>query len=262
MKTKTKTKTNRNWLWGILLLFVAVAIIANQLGWLPRMGFMTMVAAILAVALLITCLTQRSISTLPFVIAMAYIVLRNFELVPHVQLWAILVVAGLVSAGLGFLFPQKTPKGKVVVGAFVSDSDDDDEDWDDLDDEAASARRRERAAMGGLDNNPEINVNFGGVNRYLHADRLETVRLNCNFGGIEAYFDQVDLAPGGATVYIDCKFGGIDMFVPRHWQVDNQVNCFLGALDVGKRKAPLLQDSPILTIVGNVMFGGVDITYI
>ena len=238
---------------------------ANQLGMFGPLDFWTIVAAVLAVILLGSTITHRSITTLPFVLAMVYFVLRNQELVPWVAAWVIMLAAGLTSAGIGLLFPQKYPqRANFVVGTFVGDDDDDDEEWDE-DDRAESEHRRERARrkMGGIDNNPSVNVNFGSVSRYLNADSLETVSLSCNFGGIDLYFDQVELSPNGATVHLDCKFGGIDIYVPRHWQINEQINCILGGADVNNRKlCTATESSPQLTITGNVLCGGVDIYYI
>jgi len=259
-----KTKRNRNWMWGILMLLAAAAIVATQLGgWFVQLDFWTIVAAMLAVVFLISAITQRNLTTLPLAATMVYIVLRNQGLVPHVSIWALLLVGVLVSVGIGFLFPQKPPRGKVVIGAFCGDGED--EDWDEDDDDGDENGRREkaRAKMGGIDNNPSISVNFGGVNRYLHADCLETVSLSCNFGGMEIFFDQAELSPNGATVHLDCKFGGIDLFVPRHWCVNEQISCTFGATEfLNKSIANPAENAPRLTITGNVMFGGVDIRYI
>ena len=247
-----KMKRSKNWLWGIFLLLAAAFIVANQLGWLVQFSFGTIIAAVIAAGLLISCITHKTITTLPFVLAMVYIVLRNQEIVPYVALWAVLVVAALVSAGIGLLFPQKPPRGKVVVGSFFGD----DLSWDD-------ESKKTHVDVGGMDNNPTISVTFGSVSRYLHADRLETVQLSCNFGGMEIYFDQTQLGPSGATVHLDCKFGGIDLFVPRHWRVSfEQINCVFGGADINDRLSVPSEDAPMLTITGNVMFGGVDIQHI
>ncbi|MCL2368351.1 MAG: cell wall-active antibiotics response protein [Oscillospiraceae bacterium] len=266
-----KLKSNLNWMWGILLLLGATLLVVNQLGVFPRFDFWTIVAAVIAVVLLVGCITQKSLTTLPFAVALGYIVLRNQEIVPYVATWALLVAAGLISAGIGFLIPQKfSMKGNFVGGSFFgydgdgNGEDEDDWDWDEASEEERSERRaKARSAGGSIDNNPAISVNFGGVDRYIHADSLETVSLACNFGGMEIYLDQAELSPKGATVYLDCKFGGIDLYVPRHWRINKQIRCTFGGADLNKKHlATLREDAPVLTVTGNVMFGGVDITYV
>ena len=255
-----KTKRNRNWMWGIFLLVAAGALLANQLGLLGAFSFGTIIAAVLAVVFLYSAITSRTVSTLPFVIAMVYIVLRNQEIVPHVSIWVLIVAAGLASAGIGLLFPQRPPRGKVVIGSFCGDDDDwDEDDWDE---DNNSRRQQARARMGGIDNNPYVGVSFGHTSRYLHADKLQTATLSCNFGGMDIYFDQVELDPNGATVNLDCKFGGIDIFVPRHWRVDEQISCTIGGVDINTRRAMPTADGPQLVITGHVLCGGVDIWYV
>jgi len=257
-----KIKRNQNWMWGILMLLAAAVVILNQLGWFGEFNFWSMIAAVLAVILLVNCITNKTISTLPFVVAMVYIVLRNLEITPHVATWAILLAAVFVSVGLGLIFPQKPPEGKVIIGSFFGNDGNDSwcDEWHEGDEN--ELRERALANIEGIDNNPSISVNFGHTSRYLHADNLETAMLSCNFGGMEIYFDQVQLSPNGATVYLDCKFGGIDIYVPRHWRVNEQINCSLGGVDINTRRAAPAADGPELTITGNVLCGGVDIWYV
>ena len=261
-----KTKRNRNWIWGVLFLLAAGGLVANQFGVFGPLDFWTVVAAVLAVILLGSAMTHRSLSTLPFVAAMVYIVLRNQELVPPVATWILLVAAGLSSIGIGLIVPQKVPKGaNFVVGSFSDWDDEEEDEWDEeWDNEEGQDKRRARARakMGGIDNNPSVSVNMGYTSRYIHADRLETAVLTCNFGGMDIYFDQAELAPEGARVHVDCKFGGIDIYVPRHWRIDEQINCTLGGVDVNARRAVPTEDGPLLTFTGNVLCGGVDIWYI
>jgi len=249
-------------MWGLLLLLAAAGLVANQLGWLGRFGFWTVVAAIFAVVFLISAITHRTVSTLPFVIAMVYIVLRDLGIVPHVAIWAILIAAGLTSAGLGLLFPKGLQKNLFITSPFSDWSDDDDdEDWDEED--VGERRKKARASMGDIDNNPTVNVSFGGSSRYIHADSLETAHFSCSFGGIDVFFDHAELSSKGATIHIDCKFGGIDMYIPRHWRVKKEISCIFGGVDINNSNlASHTEGSPQLTITGNVMFGGVDIWYV
>jgi len=259
-----KTKRNPNWIWGIFFLLAAVGLVANQFGVFSPLNFWAIIAALCAVGCLSSMIANRTISTLPFVVAFAYLALRNLELVPHVAAWVVFVAAGLTSAGLAILIPQRMSKNaKFAVGTFTDweDCDWDEGDWDE--ETREEHRKRAQREMGGIDNNPSVSVTFGTVSRYLHADKLETVKLFCNFGAMDIYFDQAELHPDGATVHVSCNFGGIDIYVPRHWQVREDIRCVFGGADVNNsRLACPGENAPQLTISGNVTFGGVDIWYI
>jgi len=246
-----KIKRNNNWLWGILFLLIAGFIVASQLGWIAPFGIRTFVAGAFAVVILSHCITRKTITPLPFVIALVYIILRNVELVPHVGTGALLLAAWLTAIGLRILFPKKKHK-RVFTFTFNGK--------DSVDKE--KRRAKAFANMGELNDNPTFTEMFGAASHYIQADNLQTVNLSCHFGGMDIYLDQAQLSENGAVIDLECKFGGIDIYVPRHWKVNEQINCTLGGADVNGRSEVLNENSPQLTITGNVMFGGVDINYI
>ncbi len=63
-----------------------------------------------------------------------------------------------------------------------------------------------------------------------------------------------------ATLEVFTLMGGVSVRVPRGWVVKSQTAVFLGGVE-NKADNDTKADSPILTIVGNVMLGGVEIKY-
>jgi len=166
---------------------------------------------------------------------------------PIVPIWTLIIAGVLAAIGLSILLPKRYNKANnwINVGVFHGGDDE--------------PRSQTAAGNGSADNNPVVNVSFGGASRYLHSDCLETATLNCSFGGLDIYFDQAQISPNGAEVNIQCSFGGIDLYVPRHWQVINNVSCSLGAVDINNRRAVQTENAPTLTLNGSVSFGGVDV---
>jgi len=91
--------------WGAILLLAATFIIASQ--WLAPFTFGTFAATALAIVFLVRCIKHKTITTLPFATALIYIVLRNFNVVPHVSSAALLLAAWLAYMGLRYLLPKK-----------------------------------------------------------------------------------------------------------------------------------------------------------
>jgi hypothetical protein len=112
---------------------------------------------------------------------------------------------------------------------------------------------------GNYDNNPSVSVNFGAVSRRLFSDSLETVQLNCNFGALEIFFDKVELNPNGAEVTLNCSFGAIELFVPKHWHIIDRLNRSLSGVDIHNNFTPLAENAPLLTLVGNVSMGAIEV---
>jgi len=252
-----RSRNGGNVFWGVILLVLAALIVLNQIGFFfITFRLWDIVLAVIGLKVLIDVFVKGKIANLPIALGFLFIVLRNQAVVPYVSTWTVATVAILSSVGLGFLFPRQRRwrmyhfGDGVSIGGFSSDSDEWSENKPSSSDEIST------------DNSPTVNVTFGSVSRYLYADALQSAHLSCTFGGMEIYFDQVQLNDNAATVYLDCKFGGIDLFVPRHWNVVEQVENIFGGTDVARRIEPLKEGAPTLTVVGDVSFGGVDIHYV
>lgn len=231
-----------NWLWGTFLLLAATFVVANQFGGFVELGLGSVIVAALAVAFFVQCLAQLSFAPLPIPLAVLYITFQNALDWPYMKPWTLLLAAALASAGLSILFPRKWKRPGVSRG------------------ERRKHRAHARTGDGG--NNPSVSVNFGAASRYLHADCLETVRLDCHFGAMEVFFDQARLSPNGAEASLSCSFGAIEIIVPRHWRIIDRLSCSLGGADVGSPPAPPAEDAPRLTLTGNVSLGGVEVRYV
>ena len=85
---------------------VLVSAVLAALVYLFEFPLGNILAVVAAVGLLIGCVVRKSITLLPFVIALAYFVLSNLSIVPYVPIWMILIAGLMVSVGLGVLFPQ------------------------------------------------------------------------------------------------------------------------------------------------------------
>jgi predicted membrane protein len=230
------------------MLLAAAFVLANQFGGFVEIGFWSILVAALAIAFIIQSLVKLEFASLPIPLAVLYIVARTpFEL-PHINTWMLILAAVLASIGLHTLLPNTGIKKK----------------WRNVKVNVKPGKGSVLASGSGDedDNNPVISVSAGGVSRYLHSDCLETVRLHCSAGGMEIYFDQATLSPDGCTVIIDCKAGGIELYIPKHWRVINNIDCFAGGVDFDNKRNNPAADAPVLTLTGNVLAGGIDITFV
>jgi len=100
-------------------------------------------------------------------------------------------------------------------------------------------------------------VSFTGVTKYIHADNFTRADLSCSFCGAEFYFDNVNIPSGRAEIVINSSFCGVSLFVPRNWTVVDEMNSFLGGVDIDNRNIT----EPIATIVlrGSNSFAGVEV---
>jgi hypothetical protein len=74
-------------------------------------------------------------------------------------------------------------------------------------------------------------------------------------GGIAVDLRDVELAPG-ARLSLHTLFGGIAIRTPPGWRIESEMKALAGGIDTG---APALDDpdSPVLTLTGTALFGGI-----
>jgi len=267
---KTKSKSMG---WAAFWLLIPVLVLVNHFGGFIQLGIGSIITGAIAIAVLIYCIATLSLASLPIPIATLYLVLQVPLGLPFIPFWTLVLVAIPLTVALHVLIPMSGMRsGKYVTFGYHEDRRPEketvyDEDGEivtdeDYDDDSEWNNRETVIRENDDENNPYISVKFGGIDRYLHSDNLETLELNCSFGGMDIYMDQVTLSPNGATAYIDCNFGGIDIYVPAHWRVIDQLRASIGASDVDERLQTADPNAPTLTLKGNVSFGGVDVTRI
>jgi hypothetical protein len=233
-----------NFFWGIALLLAAVFVLTKNYTGFADIGIGSIIISILALAFIVRCLTRLHIAPIVIPIAVLYYVFGDRFGFPKIETWKLIAATALAFIGLNFLFPhgrRSCNQGNDSCGS--------------------KDQQVKLPAEGVNDNNPSISVNFSAVSRSLTSDSLETARLSCNFGAMEIFFNQAQLSPNGADVFISCSFGGIQLFVPRHWQVIDKMNCTLAGVDIKSFTVPA-ENAPRLTLNGSVSLGGVEVKYI
>ena len=234
---------NRNWFWGIFFLLSGVFIIGSQTGSFGQIGVLSVLATIFLVALAIHSLINFEFFGMFVPIAFLYLIYQKpFNLV-EISSWVLIMSAILISIGFNIIFHNnKAYKYKHKDCRYHGEYSKTSENID--------------------DNNPFTKVSFGSSSKYLHADCLKSGKFIMSFGELEVYFDQVQLSPDGAEILVDCSFGEIKLFVPKRWQVIENIHTSLGSVENDNRMARPEENAPKLIITGSVQFGSVEIHYI
>jgi len=252
---KIKSRKTSKWAWGIFLLLIAGLILSNHFGGFVELGVWSLVIAALAAAILVDCVAKLQIASLPIPIAALYYVFQAPLDFPEIRFWTLALVALLVTIGLHVLLPRSLRNSHFSFT--FNDGKRYRRDYGDSE-EFTDAELNE----GDDPNNPFIDMKFGHVSRYLHADSLETAELRCKCGSLEVYFDHVELSPDGAEVYVDCKLGSIEMYMPGHWRIIDNLSASLGNAEVDRQLRSSDPGAPTLTLKGNVSLGNVEVNRI
>lgn len=99
-------------------------------------------------------------------------------------------------------------------------------------------------------------ISFTGVTKYIHSENFTSANIDCSFAGAEFYFDKAAIPSGRAVITVNSSFCGMTLFVPRNWEVQNDINSFFGGVDV-----EMSNQEPVATLVlkGSNSFAGIEV---
>ena len=239
----------RSIVWGILLVMGGILLVLNGLGIGTEYGLVPILGSVLLAGISITCFIDLNfiIGMIPLPI-IAYL-WRDQLGMPQMNLWLMIGASVIIGIGLSAIFGNKMrerfrqrfadrhPDGFFREGPCVNAG----------------------AGTSDADDNLVVSVSFGEQIKYAKSTSLKTATVRSEFGNVKVYFDQCIPDPEGLKIYVDCRFGGVVLYVPRTWNIDNQVNGFAGNVDGATMSSG---DYQKVTLSGDLRFGEVKIVYI
>lgn len=100
---------------------------------------------------------------------------------------------------------------------------------------------------------------FGGVKQVVLDEVFKGASIRNNFGGTVLDLRRTGIAEGETYIDLECTFGGVEIYVPSDWKVSLQASAILGGCEDKRLPGININQSRILVVRGNVMFGGVEI---
>lgn len=228
--------------WGIFFILAAVFLIFGKVNLVPEMGIFKLLFTVFLIAIFLKSITKLDYTGVLFSIAF-FCILYDRELhITALTPWTVLGAAFLGSIGCSMLFRNRRKHWYYYHG------------------EKKSREEFEKI----FDTQDESRVffrnSFGASTKYINSDEFEFAQLECSFGGLKVYFDNAVIKNGNATVQLDVSFGGVELYIPKTWNVINQVETTFGGVDEKNRNQS--SGTPVLTLMGDVSFSGVTIIYI
>ena len=232
---RTRNNKLRKIAWGIFLVGAAALIIVNA--YFSITTFFPLLLGILMIPLIVDSIVRMNFFGVFFPAALLGIVFSKQLGLEAITPWPILAAALLLTIGFYALFHKRNRTMSYVKNDYSDTVE------DILDDEMS------------------CNVKFGSSSKFIHTDNFERANIDCSFGSIKMYFDNARLSANGAVISIVSNFSGVELFIPKHWRIQNNVLYILGGLEEKYKNIPEA-DSPLLVINGEVRFSGLVIYYI
>lgn len=223
--------------WGLFFILGALAMVVSKLGFMGDIGLWTVFFTVFLVAALIESVMHKSASGILFSIAFLCILYDEPLGITAITPWTVLGAALLGSIGCSILFdPWKKKHWHEK------------QDFDDFEIETTTG------------DSINLNTSFAGSIKYIDSDDFKRANIRCSFGEMKVYFDNALIQGRQAVLVFDVSFGGVELFVPKEWMIDNQVDAVFGGIEEKNRNNS--NGSPVLRLTGKCSFAGITIIYV
>lgn len=232
-------KKSRNLFWGLFFVFIAVLIILNQLGVLGHINIFNLIITILVIPIIISSIRHSNVSGILFPLAIILILYAKplgFEKLSPIL---VLGVALFLSIGLSFFIKPKP--------YFFENKHN-----------MAKIGKVEEHIDNGVVN---ISTKLSSSIKYIDTENLKMVNIYCSCSGSKVYFDGAKLKNDTAMLNIEANCSGIELYIPKSWRIENQLDCILSGIEERGRKTEE-ENSKTLILKGKVSLSGVTIIYV
>lgn len=231
-------KGNNRIFWGVIFILSAIFLMISKMGYLEESSIFSIVCSVFLGAIILKSIYPPRFAGILFPLAFLAIIYDRQLGIENLTPWTVLAVALLGSIGLTMLFHNRKWNRQEFHG--------DDGQFTVIDVEDNSHVRHR--------------TSFGASSKYINSEDFKQADLECQFGAMKVYFDKAKITEGRAAVRVNVSFSGVELYIPKEWKIDNQIKISLGAVDEKNEHVPT--GDVILTLIGEVSFGAVEIVYI
>ena len=245
-----KMKKLENVFWGVFWIVCAVFLLMSKMGYFAQIGIMSLLLTVFFVAWLIKCLIRLDIAGALFPIAFIAIIYGEQLGIQAITPWPVLIAAVLGSIGVSMIYHPRHH--------YHYEYDKNDYKGCDYKHHHFDAGNADVSSEEG--NDIKVGCRFGGSVKYIKSDDFKRVCIDNQFSGMKIYFDDAIIQQGEAEIHLEGSFSGTELFIPKSWNVINQLNTTLGGIE--EKNRPNTTGVPKVYLTGNIAFGGVTIMYI
>lgn len=194
-------------------MFIAAAalIVLYYLDLLGSVSIFSVVFSVLLIPTILTSIRRRVYIGITLPLAIIAWLFDDLLGIEKFTPWPALFTAVFLALGLTLLFPRKKA-------------------W--YNTKPVNKNKFEGIGAPEYDDGSEITINtrFNGATRYIRSKQLKTVNIYASYAGAKIYFDNADIDGKEAVVNIDANACGIELFIPRHWHLDNEISVIFGGI--------------------------------
>lgn len=238
--------------WGISFIAIAVFIIVYQMGLISsEISIWNVILGVLFGCALICGIISLSFGGIFFPLAFLWALFGEAIGLPEISIWILLLAALLLTIGFCIIFPKKKKDHhwekhmEAMHQTFDSDN---------------VREINEDGTQSETGNTISCYNKFGATTKYVSTDNFVCANLENHFGEMIVYFDNANITGESADIYVKASFGSVQLFIPREWRVENNINVTMG--NVSEKNQNKSTGTPLVRLNGEVSLGDLEITYI
>ncbi len=233
-------KNGKKIFWGVFFILIAVYMIVSKLGMLPDVGVLKILVSVALACVILEGIRRLNFFEILFPVAFLAIMYDETLGIEALTPWTVLAAALFGSIGLSMIFRVRKKSARAR--------------WNDNGGAGGESTQHISGEQIWLKNN------FGEAIRYINSDDFHDAHLEKNFGSMSAYFDNVLVQGGEAYIEIDNNFGELSLYLPKEWQVQNNLeHSFVAIHEKGKNEG---SSSTLVRLDGDTNFGEIHIIYV
>lgn len=242
-------------IWGLVLIAIAALIIAGGFGILPNITW-RLILSILLVVISVKSIWELEFFGIFFPLAIIGILYSRELHIEKITPMPVLAAALLLSIGFSMIFGKATSQRRARHAmehcqAHVYRNEKGEEMHQ------TSFGENTEQVMG---DTLFFKNSFGAASKYVNTDNFQSASLENSFGELKVYFDNAIMQQPQATIMVSNSLGETQIYLPKTWNVENQISATMGTVVEKNRNMPENLHKVLLT--GSVTMGEVQIIYI
>lgn len=257
-----------NIFWGILIIAAAILWLVSELGYLKGAGVGQILFSALWGAWIIKGLISRESFSVFMGLAFLAIVWDKELGIEAITPWPVIGSAILLSIGCSLIFKGAKRKRWEKNYSYHFEKSMKEGKENAHMNENDTNKTWEGNTEYGTDQPHQSHVNgehvyhmnrFSGAQKYIDSQNLKSVEIINKAGGMEVYLDNAKAAGDKVYMRIECYASGLEIYIPRSWKIENNVNCFMGAVEESTGAGGEAVNDVTLVLSGTVKAAGVEI---
>lgn len=230
---------SKNVFWGLFFILGAAFIIFSQTGAFADISAVSIFFAVLLAAVSLYGLVHLEFVMVLFPIAIILIMFDKELHITNLTPWPVLATALLGSIGLSLIFHRHNSKHIHDHKCFDQEVVINDPDGSEV----------------------SCYAHMGSTVKYINTKEFEKGIVDCSFGAATVYFDNAQIKGSSAVLQVNISFAGVELYIPKSWQIEQNIDVFLGGVDEKGRKDQV-NEGPTLRLIGHMKFSGLTIYYV